>query len=386
MPQVVRNHEISVSRKYEQITYLLGFGWGQAGKTMGLASYGTSLIDFSSYSKSCSNLHFSLRYADILDILYMKQQCSGLSHFEFINKFQADIARTVQEYIETILLSAITGLLKKYQMDHLCVVGGLFLNCLLNHLILERCPVKEVFFFPASGDDGQAMGNALYAYNCYFGSLKPVALASPYLGLSYSNEEIEKVLSSYSLTYQKLDDSALAVMLAREIYNNKIIALHRGRTEIGPRALCHRSILANPTTSDMKDILNNRVKHREPFRPFAPVVTEEKQFEIFALKQGSPYMLLAPSVREPYRNHLPSITHVDGTARVQSVSHQQEPFIHELLTEFEHLSGLPVLLNTSFNVAGEPIVESPEDAISTFLKTPIDVLCIGNYVVTKKGC
>ena len=134
----------------------------------------------------------------------------------------------------------------------------------------------------------------------------------------------------------------------------------------------------------MKDILNSRVKHREAFRPFAPVVTAERQFDIFELKQESPFMLFAPLVKEAYRDRLPSITHVDGTARVQSVTYQQEPFIHTLLCEFEECSGLPVLLNTSFNVAGEPIVESPEDAISTFLKTQIDILCIGNYLIMKE--
>ena len=384
MPQVVRDREISVSRKYEQITYLLGFGWGQAGKTMGLASYGASLMDFSTPSSSRSPMDFSLRYADILDTLYVMQQRSGLKHFEFLEANGADIARTIQAYTETVMTSIVMGLLEKYQMDHICAAGGLFLNCLLNHLLVKECPIKEAFFFPAAGDDGQAIGNALFAYRNHFGSLVSTRLASPYLGLSYTDEEIERVLRSHSLTYQRLDDRALARALAREIFENKIIALHRGRTEIGPRALCHRSILANPTSPDMKDILNSRVKHREAFRPFAPVVTAERQFDIFELKQESPFMLFAPLVKEAYRDRLPSITHVDGTARVQSVTYQQEPFIHTLLCEFEECSGLPVLLNTSFNVAGEPIVESPEDAISTFLKTQIDILCIGNYLIMKE--
>lgn len=385
MPQVVRNREISISRKYEQITYLLGFGWGQAGKTMGLASYGTSLMDFSTLSSSRFPMDFSLQYADILDVLYTMQQRSGLKHFEFLQANGADIARTIQAYTEAAMTSMVMGLLEKYQIDHICMAGGLFLNCLLNHLLLKKCPIKEAFFFPAAGDDGQAIGSALFAYRSHFGSLVSTRLASPYLGLSYTDEEIERVLHSHSLTYQRLDDHALAHALAREIFEDKIIALHRGRTEIGPRALCHRSILANPTSIDMKNILNNKVKHREAFRPFAPVVTAERQFDIFELEQESPFMLLAPLVKEMYRDRLPSITHVDGTARVQSVTYQQEPFIHTLLCEFEQRSGLPVLLNTSFNVAGEPIVESPEDAVSTFLKTQIDVLCIGNYITMKKS-
>lgn len=383
MPQTVRKHEISISRKYEQITYLLGFGWGQAGKTMGLASYGKSLINISTHSNLRSPVDFSLQYSDILDRLYAMQQSSGMNHFEFLEANRADIARTIQAYTESVMTTIITELLQKYQVEHICVAGGLFLNCLLNHLILTECPVKEVFFFPAAGDDGQAIGNALFAYRKHFGLITPVRLLSPYLGMSYNDKEIEHTLRNHSLTYNKLDDCALAQTVAKEISENKIIAIHRGRTEIGPRALCHRSILANPTSPDMKDILNSRVKHREAFRPFAPVVTAERQFDIFDLKQESPYMLLAPFVKEEYRQQLPSITHVDGTARVQSVTPQQEPFIHMLLCEFEKHSGLPVLLNTSFNVAGEPIVESPEDAVATFLKTDIDVLCIGNYLVMK---
>lgn len=383
MPQTVRNREISISRKYEQITYLLGFGWGQAGKTMGLASYGNSLMNFSTPASLRSPVDFSLQYSDILDRLYAMQQCSGMNHFEFLEANRADIARTVQAYTETVMTSIVTDLLQKYQVDHICAAGGLFLNCLLNHLLITECPVKEAFFFPAAGDDGQAIGNALFAYRKHFGLITPVRLPSPYLGMSYTDEEIEHVLHSHSLSYHKLDDCTLAQLVAKEISDNKIIALHRGRTEIGPRALCHRSILANPTSPDMKDVLNSRVKHREAFRPFAPVVIAERQFDIFELKQESPFMLLAPLVKEEYRHRLPSITHVDGTARVQSVTPQQEPFIHMLLCEFEKHSGLPVLLNTSFNVAGEPIVESPEDAVSTFLKTEIDVLCIGNYLVMK---
>lgn len=383
MPQTIRNREISISRKYEQITYLLGFGWGQAGKTMGLASYGNSLMNFSTPASSRSPVDFSLQYSDILDRLYAMQQRSGMNHFEFLEANRADIARTVQAYTETVMTSIVTDLLQKYQVDHICAAGGLFLNCLLNHLLITECPVNEAFFFPAAGDDGQAIGNALFAYRKHFGLITPVRLLSPYLGMSYTDEEIEHVLHSHSLSYRKLDDCTLAQLVAKEISDNKIIALHRGRTEIGPRALCHRSILANPTSPDMKDVLNSRVKHREAFRPFAPVVIAERQFDIFELKQESPFMLLAPLVKEEYRHRLPSITHVDGTARVQSVTPQQEPFIHMLLCEFEKHSGLPVLLNTSFNVAGEPIVESPEDAVSTFLKTEIDVLCIGNYLVMK---
>ena len=203
------------------------------------------------------------------------------------------------------------------------------------------------------------------------------------MGLSYTNVEIETVLKQKGLTYTYYSDEDLSLKTAQYIADNKIVGFHHGRTEIGPRALCHRSILANPANPDMKDILNSRVKHREYFRPFAPTVIAERQYDIFDLKQDSPYMLLATTVKEKYRKLLPSITHVDHTARVQSVSSQQEPFLHAMLLQLEKLIGVPVVLNTSFNVAGQPIVETPNDAIQTFLQTEIDVLVIGNYIVTK---
>jgi len=176
----------------------------------------------------------------------------------------------------------------------------------------------------------------------------------------------------------------LATIVAKLIYENKIVGIHRGRTEIGPRALCHRSILANPANPDMKNILNKRVKYREPFRPFAPVVTEERCSDIFNIDTTSPFMLLAPLVNEKYRSLIPSVVHVDNTARVQSISEESDPFLHSLLCETSKLIGVPVLLNTSFNVNKQPIVESPLVAINTFIHENIDVLVIGNFLIVDK--
>lgn len=381
MPSTVRSQEISLARKYEQFTYLLGFGWGQAGKTMGLASYGKSLIDFSDLKYS--DLDFSLKYADYLDDIFVLQQLSGMSYHDYLYKNAADIAQTVQEYTEKAVITFLQSMIQKYHVEHICLGGGLFLNCLLNQKILENCNLKEIFIFPASGDDGQAVGNAFFAYKKHFPQKPNPYINLPYLGFSYSNSEIEQALQSWKLNYQFLEDDALALLVAQAIADNKIIAVHRGRTEIGPRALCHRSILANPTNPNMKDIINKRVKHRENFRPFAPVVTEEMEYEIFDLRQSSPYMLFAPTVKEAYREKLPSITHVDNTARVQSVSKKTEPFIHLLLNKFASIAGVPVLINTSFNIAGQPIIESPADAIQTFLNNDIDALVIGNYWILK---
>ncbi len=380
MPDNVRGHQISIARKYAQITHLTGFAHGECGKTMGLASYGKSYFDYSQLD--FRDLGFDLKYKDMLEEIYALHIISGKPHREFILEERANISATVQEFTERAIISLLKNYQKRYPCENLCLAGGLFLNCLLNHKILCECDFKNVFIIPSAGDDGQALGSAYYAYMEMFGR-STFRLNLPYVGLDYTEQEIEEAIRSKNLSYEKYTDDNLAKITAEYISENKIVGMHRGRTELGPRALCHRSILANPAHPDMKDILNHRVKHREEFRPFAPTVAKEDQFKYFALRASSDYMLLAPVVREEYREKLPAVTHVDNTARVQAVSKDSEPFIHQLLLELKKIIGVSVVLNTSFNVAGEPIVESPLDALNTFLKTNIDVLVIGNYVVTK---
>jgi carbamoyltransferase len=382
MPEYVRNLEISLANKYAQITYLLGFGWGEAGKTMGLASYGKSLLDFSKIS--FNGLGFSLTYKEIIYQIFALQKLSGMNYKQFIKSERANIANTVQTYVEQAIISISKYYINQYHCANLCLSGGLFLNCLANHKIMNECNINNIFILPASGDDGQAIGSAYCAYINQFGYSKPFEINLPYLGLSYTDEEIFQVINQKNIGYERYSDNELVKLIAQHIKNNDIVALHRGRTEIGPRALCHRSIIANPTNANMKNILNNRVKHREEFRPFAPTVITEEQFKYFELKKSSDYMLFATAVREEYREKLSAITHIDNTARVQAISKQQEPFIHSLLIEIKKQIGFPIVLNTSFNVAGQPIVESPLDAINTFLTADIDVLVIGNYVLKKE--
>lgn len=381
MPDYVREHQISLARKYAQITHLIGFAYGECGKTMGLASYGTSYFDYSNLNYP--DLNFSLKYKDIIEDIYAKQVMSKKTFREFIYNERHNLAATVQVYTEKALISILKNYHNKYRCDNLCLAGGIFLNCLANHKIICECNFKNVFIIPAAGDDGQALGSAYYAYMEFFGYKSAFEINLPYIGLCYKDEEIERSIKEKNLTYKKYNDEELAKLMAQLIYDNQIVGILRGKTELGPRALCHRSILANPANPDMKDILNQRVKHREEFRPFAPTVAAEDQFEYFELKAASEYMLLAPIVKEKYRSLLPSITHVDNTARVQSISKEADPFIHRLLLELKQKIGVSVVLNTSFNVAGEPIVESPRDALNTFLSTNIDVLVIENYVITK---
>lgn len=375
------HNPISIGRKYEQITYLLGFNWGQCGKTMGLASYGESLIDFSKLK--IDSLDFDLQLGFLIQEIYVKYLESGNNYFDFINKESANIAQTVQKLTETILIQLIEYITRKYNIYDVCLSGGTFLNCMLNHKLLDAIPNLHLHICPAAGDDGQAVGAAFHAYKKSGKIVYNNSKVLPYLGISYTKDAIEKELEAFKLNYTYYDDLELCEKIAQYIFENKIVAIVRGRSEFGPRALCHRSILANPTWKGMKDYLNKKVKHREYFRPFAPVVIEEDAFEIFDLKQISPFMLLACKVKEKFISQIPSITHIDKTARVQTVNKSQEPFIYELLLQFKKLSGVPVLLNTSFNDNGEPIVESPLNAIQTFMNTNIDILILENFIVNK---
>ena len=382
MPDHLKNHQISLARKYSQITHLLGFGFGEDGKTMGLASYGTSYFDYSEIDYH--NLDFSLKYKDIIEEVNTKRILSGYSHNMFIGAERQNIAATIQKFIEKSLASLLKNFKMRYQCDNICLAGGVFLNCLANYRIIKETNYENIFILPAAGDDGQALGSAYYAYNELYGDSYSYKIQLPYIGLEYSSFEIEKSIKNKNLKYYKYSDEELAKKVADYISDNKIVGLHRGKTELGPRALCHRSILANPSNPAMKDILNKRVKHREEFRPFAPTVLAEKQFEYFDLKSPSEFMLQAPTVKDKYIKKLPAITHIDKTARVQAVTNENDHFIHSLLLELEKRIGTAAVLNTSFNVAGQPIVETPLDALNTFLSTNIDILVIGNYVIIKE--
>lgn len=376
-----RSKEISLGRKYEQFTYLIGFKHGEAGKTMGLASFSAPLFEIE--PPKFNSLDFSLTFSSYIDEIKEYSKGSPLPWHNFLKKYSSDIASVGQEVIEKYVLRVAQNLHEMTKSSNLSLAGGVFLNCLLNHKILEQTPFEKVHIIPAAGDDGQCVGAALLSHCKEFGP--PVSSDStlPYLGISYGEDEILERLGYFKLNYTTLNDDDLVDRLAQVLTEHKIIGILRGRSELGPRALGHRSILANPSDVNLKDKLN-LLKGRELFRPFAPIVTREEEDNYFDLKQKSPYMLLAGHVRPEFRDQLPAITHVDGTARVQSVSYPSEPFLHDLLNSFKKQSGCGVLLNTSFNLAGDPIVESPNDAISTFLSSELDCLVMENYFITKK--
>lgn len=395
MPAHYASQTVGIGRKYEQFTYFLGFGNEQNGKTMGLASYGRPLVDPSTWP--VADLSYSLNLADIIREVEEIAAAKSMPIGAFLRKHRSDAASTVQGFTEEALLGLARYARQATGEKKLCVSGGVFLNCVANHKILKTGLFTDFYAMPACGDDGHAVG-AAFAVSALLGSRAPRATSRspepelshdpeappiiPYAGLSYDQASIEETIARNGLSFQRYDDEALASEIAAQIASGRTIGLLRGRSELGPRALGHRSIIADPRSSSMKDHLNKYVKFREGFRPYAPMVHVDYATEIFELVQLSPFMLLACDVREQFRELLPAITHIDGTARVQTVD-SQEPFLQELLMKFHQLTGFAVLLNTSFNLAGEPLVESPEDAIRTFLSCGLDALALENALITK---
>jgi len=270
---------------------------------------------------------------------------------------------------------------KKTQAQYLVVAGGVGLNSVMNGRIVRETDFDDIYVMPAAGDNGTAIGAAYYVYNKVLGLPRNFVHDNPYVGTEYSQDVIDKVIEECKLKPERHND--IAPIAAQLLHEGNIIGWFQGAMEIGPRALGNRSILADPTQKGMKDKINAEVKHREAYRPFAPSVTVEAMKDYFESEVQAPFMLKVCDVRPDQRETLSAITHVDGSARMQTVRKDINPLYHSLLTEFGKLSGTPVLLNTSFNVMGEPIVESPYDAIRCFFSTGLDKLVIGNCIISK---
>jgi len=293
-----------------------------------------------------------------------------------------DIALALQKLIEDIAVKIANDLYKITKSKNLCISGGVALNVLMNKSIVKNTPFENYFFQPVSNDAGPSFGSSLYYYHHILGHKRGFVFNSVYLGTEYSNKEIDKVLSTYNLNYKKTDN--ISKITAKHIAEGKIVGWFQGKMEAGPRALGNRSIVVDPRSKGMKDRLNKRVKKREFFRPFAPSVLEERVFDYFIMPKGqlSPYMMLVGDVINSKRDVIPAITHADNTARVHTVSKEINPKYWELIYEFERLTGVAVIINTSFN-ENEPIVHTPKQAVECFLRTDFDVLSIGDYIVTK---
>ncbi len=381
MPLSIRDCQISIGRKYQQVTQMIGFRFGQAGKTMGLAPYGSAFLPF---RPLVDGFTMDLRYGDYLDRLDEEQQRSGLAYSEFLRNNRARIAFDIQDFITITLVDLLRHLYHVTGLPSVCLAGGVFLNCVANSKIVKESGFKQVFVVPAAGDDGQALGAALHAYHVKAKQPRMTVAFSPYLGRCYDDDQAIALAKSYGYPHQSFDSEAeMASTLAGLIAEGKTAGLCRGRTEIGPRALGHRSIFASPLIPTMKDHINQDIKYREDFRPFAPIVKAEAAHRFFDLSVPSPYMLLTAQVQPEHRTRLIGITHVDGSARIQSLSSGDDPFLHALLDAFEALTGYPILINTSFNTANEPIVETPADAFATFRQTALDLIVFNRVLVYK---
>ena len=284
--------------------------------------------------------------------------------------------------IERIILQQLKNAKQKSNSKKLCFSGGVALNCSLNGKIIESNLFEEIFVQPASGDNGAALGACLLSHKKLSGELKPKKIHDYYLGSEFSNDEIKNILDANGVKYSFFDDISKKTALA--LNNKKIVGWFQGGAEFGPRALGNRSILTSPFPASMKDYLNSRVKFREEFRPFAPSILSEYAKDYFSINQESPHMLIAANVKEDKISEIPAVVHVDNTARIQTVTNENNSIFRKLLESFFDLTGCPVILNTSFNVKGQPIVNSPEDALNCFLNTNIDVLVLGNFFISKE--
>lgn len=384
----------SMGSIYEAVTYFCGFKPSyDEGKTMGLAPMGNSAVFIEDVRKIINvapdgDLLIDFEYFDFDDgqFEYLSDkfiQTFGrrrLPHEPF-EQHHMNVAAAFQVRLEEIGLELCKILKAKTNADYLVVAGGVSLNSVMNGRIVRESGFKDLYVMPAAGDNGTSIGAAYYVHNAILKNPRPSPHMNPYLGTEYSNEQIEFVLKECKLSYVYHEN--IEQKTAELLHAGHILCWFQGRMEIGPRALGGRSIIADPTKKEMKDKINAQVKHREAYRPFAPSGIKEAAAEYFETKVEDPFMLKVCMVKHDKVDILPAITHVDGSARLQTVDAATHPRYHKMISEFGKLSGVPVILNTSFNIMGEPIVESPYHAVRCFFSTGLDYLVIGNYVVGK---
>lgn len=298
-----------------------------------------------------------------------------------IERRHENLAASVQRVLEEVCLGLARWLHEHTGLTRLCLAGGVALNCSMNGRLLRESPFQEIYIQPAAGDDGIAIGAAMQLHHRLAGKPRGFVMRHTYWGPEYDGDDILAFLQHAKLKYETPED--VCERVADLLAQGKIVGWYQGRMEFGPRALGARSILADPTRAEMKDLLNKYVKHREEFRPFAPSVLEERASEYFDGCTESPFMLFVYPVRREMQARVPAITHIDGTARVQTVARETNPLYYRLIEMFEGRRGVPMVLNTSFNVMGEPIVNTPADAVRCFYSTGMDALALGDYVLVK---
>ena len=386
----------SLGLLYSAFTYYLGFKVNSAEyKVMGLAPYGKP-VHFERIMKDMVQLnddgsfrlnmkYFAYDYGLVMTSPAFDEFFGGPPRKPeaWMNEREFDIAASVQKVCEEIVLRMVRHIHEETGLKNLCMAGGVALNCVANGRVVRETPIENLFVQPAAGDAGGAVGVAHYLYNTIEKQPRGPAWSHAYLGPAFSDAEIAQYLDSIGAKYQTLGDGAIARETARLVSEANVVGWFQGRMEFGPRALGGRSILADPRDPKMRDTLNMKIKFREGFRPFAPSVLADKSPEWFEMDCESPYMLLVAQVREGKRV-IPSVTHVDNSARIQTVTREQSPLYYDMIAEFERITGVPVVINTSFNVRGEPIVCTPNDAYLCFMRTNMDHLVMGHHILSKK--
>jgi carbamoyltransferase len=412
----------SIGLLYSAFTSFVGFRVNSGEyKLMGLAPYGEPVYadrirDNLVHIYSDGSFHMDMSYFNYLGGLTMTNE---RFHRLFdgpprtpeteITKREMDIARSIQDVTEEIVINLARAAHRETSARNLCLAGGVALNCVANGKILEATDFDDIWIQPAAGDAGGALGGALYAWYQYLDNPRSVTpgkddMAGSLLGPQFENDEIQAYLDANNLTYQHLDEDAWARTIAELIAEGKVVGLFQGRLEFGPRALGGRSVIGDPRSSKMQSIMNLKIKYRESFRPFAPAVLEERAADYFEIDHPSPYMLLVAPVREDIRaasarngsptslrdwvnevrSSIPAVTHVDYSARIQTVNEADSPAFYAVIKAFEELTGCGVIVNTSFNVRGEPIVCTPHEAFQCFMRTHMDNLVLGPYLLSKE--
>ncbi|HEV2489364.1 MAG TPA: carbamoyltransferase C-terminal domain-containing protein [Candidatus Acidoferrales bacterium] len=404
----------SLGMFYTALTQYLGFwNFGDEYKVMGLAAYGSPayLDEFREMIRLQDPLGFRLGLSYFTHHLtgpqmtwreskeppvlgrifspYLEHRLGmARATSQPLDDRHRNIAATMQASLEKILLANLNALQKKTSAKTLCLAGGVAFNCVANGKILERTPFERVYVQPAAGDAGLSVGAAYFVHHQVLRRPRSFVMDHAFWGPGFKPQELKEILarrqSPSQFLVRELDEQALLQATAEHLALGRVVGWFQGRTEWGPRALGNRSILADPRRSQMKEILNDRIKHRESFRPFAPSILEESTGEFFERTHPSPFMTFAFNVRQPKRAVIPAVTHVDGTARLQTVSRTSHPLFWRLIRTFGDNTGVPVLLNTSFN-DNEPIVCRPEEALNCFERTKMDVLVLGNLILEKQS-
>lgn len=388
----------SLGAFYQAISRHLGFKLiAGPGKLMGLASYGKPDTDV--YKKMKQLVKLTPEGGFALDMKYFSYHYtrkSGVSQ-KFIDAFgpsktegkdwtdhELNVAAAAQQIVEDVILHMTRSLQKRTKSENLCIAGGVGLNSVANGLIAKEGIFKNIFIQPAAGDSGTAMGSALLYNHNVLDRKREFVMETAFLGPGFDDAAYEAALKKFNMPWVKTKTN-YAKFAAKKLAEGKILGWFQGRLEYGPRALGNRSIIGSPVVQDMKEVLNARVKFREGFRPFAAIVLEEDCGKYFDCDFPNPYMLLVYNIRNEYLGKLPAITHVDNSVRIQTVNKTENPQMRDLLEAFKQETGYSVLVNTSFNIRGEPIVCTPEEAIHSFERADMDYLVMGDYVVAKPG-